>query len=45
MRDIIAELRSFATDFTTFGHYFCNLQGIWVFFMNVYGITQIAILP
>jgi hypothetical protein len=26
VRDVIAELRSFAADFATFGHYFYNLQ-------------------
>jgi len=44
VRDVIAELRSFAADFATFGHYFCNLQDIW-FLIIVYGIIQAAILP
>ena len=26
VRDIIAELRALAADFTTFSHYFCNLR-------------------
>ena len=41
VRDIVAELRSFAADFTTFGHYFCNLRVFW-FPYSVSGIIQLV---